>query len=134
MNDNSKNVVLQACAAGLKGIALFVVICAAIALAGLAVGIVLAAASVLLLLLIFALIVNPGEVKALIKIIGDRVGEVLSRIEALVASMRDIIGEMSAAARAATGATIHQQENRQTETEGGVPHDSQRQVQDKISG
>lgn len=103
MREHSKNTVTCVLGAGLKSAALFVLVCAAIALTGLALGIVLAAGALLVLLLIFALIVNPGEVKTLVKVLGDKISELISRLEALVASMREIIGEVSAAARAASG-------------------------------
>lgn len=103
MKQSSKSAVSGIVGAGLRGLALFVVVCAAIALAGLALGIVFAAAALLVLLLIFALIVNPGEVRMMAKVLGDRVSDLISRLEALIASFKEIIDQISQAARAASG-------------------------------
>lgn len=103
MKQSSKSAVSGVVGAWLRGLALFVVVCAAIALAGLALGIVFAAAALLVLLLIFALIVNPGEVRMMAKVLGDRVSDLISRLEALMASFKEIIDQISQAARAASG-------------------------------
>ncbi len=103
MNENSKGTIAGILGAGIKSVTLFILVCAAIALAGIALGIVFAAGALLVLLLIFALIVNPGEVKTLVKALGDKISDFISRLEALVASMKEIIEEIGSVARAASG-------------------------------
>lgn len=123
MNENSKGGIAGILGAAVKGFALFILVCAAIALAGIALGIVFAAGALLVLLLIFALIVNPGEVKTLVKVLGDKISDLISRLEALVASMKEIIEEISSVARAASGMASETQQSASQAPQEATPAD-----------
>ncbi|MDO4936538.1 MAG: hypothetical protein Q4E62_01325 [Sutterellaceae bacterium] len=123
MSENSKGTIAGILGAGIKSVTLFILVCAAIALAGIALGIVFAAGALLLLLLIFALIVNPGEVKTLVKVLGDKISDLISRLEALVASMKEIIEEISSVARAASGMASEAQQGQGQAPQEATPAD-----------
>lgn len=123
MSEQSKNTVTRILSAGVKSLAFFILVCAAIALTGLALGIVLAAGSLLVLLLIFALIVNPGEVKTLVKVLGDKVSDLISRVEALVAAMRGILDEVNALARGACESAQAQSQEAGKDASEGQPQE-----------
>ena len=92
------------CAKGVKGIVLFILVCAALAAAVLAFGLVLTAFALVIVLLMVALIVNPAGVRAAARLAAEKIDDWVHLLEKFARSMKDILNTLSQAAAQAAGA------------------------------